>query len=315
MNRVGKDPLTRYTSILRGQARPRFQEAKAATVEGSSTTVLDRKISSALELWSDCQLCEHRCRAKRGAGQVGRCGVAESHISTHFPHYGEERPLVPSYTIFFSGCNLFCMYCQNWDISTDPCHGEIIPPRTLARLIEARGTTPLGASACQSIRNVNWVGGDPIPHLPYVLQVLRELEIDLPQVWNSNMYMTVETMSLLEGVMDIYLTDLKYGNDRCAERLSAAPRYWEIITRNHMLATKQGEVIVRHLMLPGHLECCTFPVLEWIAENVPQAAVNIMDQFRPEHRAMNFQEIRKKVSLKDYRSALDRAKELDLALI
>jgi putative pyruvate formate lyase activating enzyme len=316
MTRSERDPLSRYLSILRGKAIPRFQETKAIKVdEEHGRSLLDEKVAQALELWYDCQLCEHRCRVARHHGQVGKCGVSESRISTHFPHFGEETPLVPSYTVFFTGCNLRCVHCQNWDISTRPGDGEHIPPVELARMIESRGMVPPGASSCRGIRNVNWVGGDPTPHLPYVLQVLQELRLNVPQVWNSNMYLTGEALTILDGTMDIYLTDLKYGNDRCAEKLSLVPNYSKIVRRNHIQASRQGEMIVRHLMLPGHLECCTFPVLEWIAQNVPHVAVNVMDQYRPEHLAMNFPDLRRGVTLKEYRLAMERANELDLITI
>jgi putative pyruvate formate lyase activating enzyme len=308
---TGLDPLSRYKAILNGQARPRFQGSKGS----SGSDSLQRKVEESRALWSECQLCEHRCRARRDLGQVGQCGVAEDRIASHFIHYGEERPLVPSYTIFFSGCNLRCAYCQNWDISTDPSVGEVLPPKVLARMIEARGLVPPEAATCRGIRNVNWVGGDPIPHLPYVLQVLLELDLDVPQVWNSNMYMTEEALSILEGTMDVYLTDLKYGNDRCAERLSEAPRYWEVITRNHLQAARQGEVIVRHLMLPGHLQCCTLPVLEWLARNMPGAAVNIMDQYRPVHLSYRFPELGRGLRKEEHQQALRHARDLGLTLI
>lgn len=109
-----------------------------------------------------------------------------------------------------------------------PGNGKHIPPAELVRMIESRGMVSPGASSCRGIRNVNWVGGDPIPHLPYILQVLQELNLNAPQIWNSNMYMTEEAPTLLDGTMDIYLTDLKYGNDRGAEALSSGARYWEV---------------------------------------------------------------------------------------
>lgn len=308
------NPLRRYTSILRGEVLPRFQETKRERL-ADGTSLLDLKIRQADELSSECQLCEHRCRTRRKEGQAGKCGVIESRVAAHFPHYGEERPLVPSYTVFFAGCNLRCMYCQNWDISTDPEVGEEIPPKRLARLIEGRGITPLEAPACRGIRNVNWVGGDPIPHLPYVLKVIREVEMNVPQIWNSNMYMTREALDILDGTMDVYLTDLKYGNDKCALELSSAPRYWEVVTRNHLQAARQGEVIVRHLMLPGHLDCCTYPILEWLAKNMPEAAVNVMDQYSPERLARRRPGMDRGVLASEHDSAMDRAKELGLTLI
>ncbi len=306
-------PLERYMAILRGEMLPSFLRTRVQDADGRSP--LDLKITAADELANECRLCEHRCRTRRGDGRKGRCGVQESRVASHFPHYGEERPLVPSYTVFLSGCNLDCVYCQNWDISTRPDQGDIIPPERMARLIEGRTICPPGSPACRGIRNVNWVGGDPIPHLPYVLRVLRELRSPVPQVWNSNMYMTVEALEILDGTMDVFLTDLKYGNDRCALEISSAPRYWEVVTRNHELAARQGELIVRHLLLPGHLECCTFPVLEWLAMELPQAPVNIMDQYRPEHMARSMHGLGRGIRPEEHEAALRRARELGLTLI
>lgn len=307
-------PLDKYRSILLGRSLPGFQEAKADRIEGGATR-LDLKVVQADRLASECNLCEHRCGARRTEGKAGRCGVTESRVASHFAHYGEERPLVPSYTVFFTGCNLRCVFCQNWDISTDGQKGELVSPRTLARVIEGIGIAKAGVPNSRGVRNVNWVGGEPTPHLPYVLRVLKELEVNVPQVWNSNMYMTPEAMRVLDGVMDLYLTDLKFGNDRCAESLCGAPGYWEVVTRNHLLARQHGEVIVRHLMLPGHLECCTFPVIDWISENLDDVAVNIMDQYRPEHKAFEHRGLRRGVTESEYRSAVQRAMELDLTLI
>lgn len=309
-----RDPLERYHSILEGRSLPRFQEAKLDRVGGGPSR-LDDKIKEAENLASRCSLCEHRCGAKRGQGKTGRCGVKETRIAVHFPHYGEERPLVPSYTVFFTGCNLRCVFCQNWEISTDGEEGRIVEPGELAKVIEGRGLAAKGSPTCRGVRNVNWVGGEPTPHLPYVLRVLKELNMNIPQVWNSNMYMSTEAMDILEGVIDVYLTDLKFGNDRCAEKLCGAPDYWGPVTRNHIMAHEQGEMIVRHLMLPGHLECCTMPVLEWLSDNVDDVAINLMDQYRPEHNALRHSGLNRGITEGEYKAAVNRARDLGLILI
>jgi len=279
--------------------------------------LLDLKVSIARDVIRECSLCEHRCGTDRYHSH-GRCGVTESRISSQFVHMGEEESLVPSYTVFFSGCNLKCVFCQNYDISTCPDAGRSIPINEMARQL-SRLASHIGAEprfrAAGDIRNVNWVGGDPTPHLPYVLEVLSRSDANIAQVWNSNMYLTEHAMSLLDGCVDIYLTDLKFGNDACALRLSGAPSYMRTVTRNHLMASGQGEVIVRHLMLPGHLHCCTLPVVEWLAENMPGAAVNIMAQYRPAHHAWMFPELRDVVSLGEHRKVLEIARRKGLALI
>jgi putative pyruvate formate lyase activating enzyme len=119
-------------------------------------------------------------------------------------------------------------------------------------------------------------------------------------------------MRLLEGVIDVYLTDFKYGNDSCAKRLSGIPDYMRIVSRNHALAAKHAEVIVRHLVLPNHVECCSIPILNWISENLPNALVNVMDQYRPMHRAFEHDEISKGLKAGEYERVRDHAESLGL---
>jgi putative pyruvate formate lyase activating enzyme len=289
-----KVSLPKYFAVLEGDGRAKFLSCES----------LPEKVAHAEEILSSCRLCERRCGVDRTSGERGFCRVLESRVSSEFLHYGEEPELVPSYTIFFSGCTFSCVFCQNWDISQNPAGGVYIKPETLASMIN-------GVSA----RNVNWVGGEPTPNLPYILRVLTHVKKNIPQVWNSNMYLTEEAMTLLDGVMDVYLTDFKYGNDACALKYSNAPKYWEIITRNHLEARRQAEVLVRHLVLPGHVECCTKPVLAWIAGNLPNVRVNVMDQYRPEYEAREFPEIARKLDRNEYKEAIEYGKKLRLNLV
>ena len=268
-------------------------------------SLLDLKIELADRLFQACCLCEHKCRVNRKK-IAGKCGVQESRIASEFLHFGEEPTLVPSYTIFFSGCTFHCVFCQNWDISQNPC-GVVIEPEALVTAIEQRKK--------QGARNVNWVGGDPTSDLLYILNVLKKLDSNIPQVWNSNMYCSEETMKLLHGVMDIYLTDFKYGNDSCAKRLSKVDGYTAVVKRNHMLAYQQGEVIVRHLVLPNHGTCCSQPILEWIQKNIPEVAVNVMGQYRPEYHADEYKEIACPVPREEYLRVKEYAETLGLFLI
>jgi Uncharacterized Fe-S protein PflX, homolog of pyruvate formate lyase activating proteins len=202
-----------------------------------------------------------------------------SRVASYFIHIGEEAPLVPSGTIFFTGCNLRCVYCQNWDISQRPENGIEVDEADLASMqIELRAS---------EARNINWVGGEPTPNLHVIipsLRILAEKGINVPQLWNSNLYLTPEGMRLIIHLMDIWLPDFKYGNDQCALRYSVAPRYVEVVSRNlKMICDRDEDIIIRHLVLPGHVECCTRPVLRWIAHNCPRAIVNVMDQYHPDY--------------------------------
>lgn len=281
-------------------------KVKLENIKRPVVSLLDVKLELAKRILKSCHFCERRCGVDRTAGKVGVCGVGErSRIASEFIHTGEEPELVPSYTIFFNGCTFKCQYCQNWDISQEPKGGVEVSPQTLAKLVEAQRR--------EGARNVNWVGGEPTPNLHTILEALARCEVSVPSVWNSNFYMSLEAMKLLFGTQDVYLTDFKYGNDKCALRLSKVPNFFKIVARNHRLAYADAELIIRHLVLPNHVECCTRPVLEWIAENLgSMVRTNIMPQFRPEYRAHEFEELRRKITADEMDAALRIAKEAGL---
>ncbi|KAA0013995.1 MAG: radical SAM protein [Thermoplasmata archaeon] len=288
--------LERYYAILNGEKESKYLMNK---------NNLKKIIEKAENIFESCHFCEHKCMVNRNK-EAGRCGVKHARISSQFFHYGEEYMLVPSYTIFFSGCTFSCVFCQNWDISQYEA-GVYIEPFKMARMIEK--------AADNGAKNVNWVGGEPTPNLPYILHVLNECNANLPQIWNSNMYCSIETMDILAHVIDVYLTDFKYGNNECAERLSKVKNYWEIITRNHEIAYKQGEMIIRHLVLPSHIECCSKPIMEWISENVPNALVNIMDQYYPTYKAFEYEEIKRRIRRDEYNEVCRYAEKLGISIV
>jgi len=265
--------------------------------------LLELKVELADRLAAECQLCERRCGAHRAEGRAGACGVVEPRISSAFLHHGEERELVPSHTIFFSGCNLECQFCQNADISREPGSGKVMTPEACADLI---------AREELSSRNVNWVGGDPIPNIPFILRVLAVVETrkPRPQVFNSNMFMTGRALALLDGVVDVYLADFKYGNDVCAFRLSKVEGYFGVVSRNHKRAARQAELLVRHLVMPGHVECCSIPLMDWLREEVGPLRLNVMDQYRPVYRAREHSDIARRPTTAEYLRARGHAEAI-----
>lgn len=279
---------------------------KLENLKRPEPSLLDLKVELARRILKSCHFCERRCGVDRTAGEVGVCGVGErSRIASEFMHHGEESVLVPSYTIFFNGCTFQCQFCQNWDISQFPNSGVEVSPQTLAKLIE--GAKRDGA------RNVNFVGGNPDPNLHTILAALNECEASLSSVWNSNMYYSFEAAKLLFGTQDVYLTDFKWYQNSCALRYSKVPKYLEVVARNHRLASADSELIIRHLVMPSHLECCTRPILEWIADNLgPMVRVNIMDQYRPCYKAEKYEEINRRITREEYESALRISSEVGL---
>jgi len=312
--------LDHYTAIVKKERPPHYFTTRATLVkadlndtlenlwsahekrEEGNTSLLDVKIEIANRIYAHCEFCERRCGVNRPS-QIGNCKVQEPRVASEFAHLGEESVLVPSHTIFFTGCNFHCIYCQNWDIS-QIITGKYIPPRQLAKIIEVK-----------HLRNANFVGGDPTPNLNYILEVLRECNAPIPIVWNSNMYLTEESMRLLDGVVDLYLTDFRYGNNTCAEELSDVKNYFEVVSRNHLLAEKNADVIIRHLVIPDHVECCTYPILKWISENLKKCVVNVMFQYRPEYKAMDNPRIDRYLTYEEQKRALEIAEEFNIPLL
>jgi putative pyruvate formate lyase activating enzyme len=267
---------------------------------------LDLKIEIARRILEKCHFCVRRCGVNRLRGELGfcKCGT-EITVSSIFEHMGEEPELVPSGTIFTMGCTMRCKHCQNWTISQWIEKGEIYKPEELAKEVEA-----LRRSGC---RNANLVGGEPTPWLEKWLETFKHVNLNIPVVWNSNTYYSLETAQLLAGFADVYLLDFKYGPGGCADKISEAPKYWEVCTRNHLIAGKYGELIIRVLVLPGHLECCTRPILHWIAENLGrETRVNVMFQYRPEWRAYEIPELRRRLTKDEMDRAIMMAEEAGL---
>ncbi len=270
-------------------------------------SLLDLKLVIANEILKSCHLCERKCGTNRAEKKLGFCNLDKtSRLSTEFLHMGEEACLVPSHTFFFIGCTLYCVFCQNWTISRQRETGRPITGKELAELAKKR-------RILEKSKNINLVGGEPTPNLHTILDMLMHLDENVPVVWNSNMYMSNETMKLLNGVVDVYLTDFKYGSNDCANRLSKVKNYWDIITRNHLLAREHAELLIRHLVLPNHVECCSKPILAWIAENLDnEVRVNIMGQYHPEFQAFKFGDISRAVDREEVVEAIDFAREKGL---
>ena len=269
---------------------------------------LDLKVRLARALGSPCYLCERRCGVDRLRG-VGVCRVRglKPCPDTYFLHLGEEAPLVPSGTIFYYGCNFRCAYCQNWTISqpSEVPEASCISPKELAEIQDAL--------RAEGARNINHVGGEPTPHIPGIVESLEYVRFNVPQLWNSNMYLSSEAMELIEDLIDIWLPDVKYGNDLCALKLSAAPKYTEVVFRNVRRASLNGDMIVRHLILPNHVECCTSRVIEFLSKEVPKALLNLMDQYYPDYLVVRYpkwwSQINRRITSGELRRAEDLARE------
>jgi putative pyruvate formate lyase activating enzyme len=294
---------TQDFTCIEAQIDNKKNSESLASVEHS---YLDLKIALANKILETCHFCSRRCGVNRLADQLGFCGCGKNMaVSSIFAHMGEEPELVPSGTIFTMGCTIRCRHCQNWMISQWKEASVEYKPEELAVEVEN-----LHREGC---RNVNLVGGEPTPWLLHWLETFRHVEANVPVVWNSNSYYSQETAQLLAGFADVYLLDFKYGPGDCAMRVSDAPNYWQVCTRNHLEAKRYGELLVRVLVLPGHLECCTKPILQWIADNLGvETRVNLMFQYRPEWRASELPELRRRLTKGEREFALQLAKQAGL---
>lgn len=255
--------------------------AEPPTVNKIDRVALARAIAWATRAYSACDVCAEKCGVDRLAGPAGVCGLGvEGRVYKEYLHFGEERRLVPSHTVYLSGCNFRCAFCSDWSQVVEPlAHGVALSPRALAHRI--------GQRRAEGARNVNFVGGLPDVNVLYLLRVLEQVADDTNVVWNTNLWTTETAIDHLVDLVTTWLVDVKFGNDTCARKLSRSKDYWATTTRlfEHLVGTlchREGRgVLVRHLLMPGHLECCTKPVLRWLAEHARDTPVNLMTGYLP----------------------------------
>ena len=288
-----------------------------------SSNLLDLKSELVNRMIEHCNLCEWNCGVNRAEGKVGFCRLDKTtSVDSYFHHYGEEAPLIGvegrggSGTIFFESCNSHCVFCQNWNISQPKTRmslvGEVVTPARLAEITDEMAKEGAG--------NINYVGGEPTVDLHTIINSLKHVTYNVPLIWNSNMYCSIETMKLLGDLVDLWLPDFKFWRDECARRLmwvGAKTSYPEVARRNHLLAVGHGSMIVRHLVMPGHVECCTKPILQFISQTIgDRVLVNVMAQYYPANlvarNPAKYPDIAGRPSRDEIQQAYDYAQDLNL---
>jgi len=297
--------------------------ANAWNLPDAQPNFLDLKCELVNRMLTRCNFCEWNCQVNRAEGKVGFCRLdSTTAVASYSHHYGEEAPLIGlekrggSGTIFFESCTARCCYCQNWDISQprtkDAIIGEVVGPVRLAEIADQL--------ALEGAGNINYVGGEPTVGLHTIVNSLRYMKCSVPLIWNSNMYCSREAMKILADLIDLWLPDFKFWRDECAKRLmwvGAKASYPEVAKRNHMFAADHGSMIIRHLIMPGHMECCTRPILEFIAKTIGgRVLVNVMAQYYPANLVAKapekYRDIARHPSRQEIREAYTYAKELGL---
>ncbi len=289
--------------------------------EKLSRTRLREKIDHALSLLESCRVCPRSCGVNRLENKPGVCrGGRNARISSYGPHFGEESVLVGrngSGTIFFANCNLACVFCQNYDISHGGEGWEVTP--------EELGKVMLNVQN-DGCHNINLVS--PTHYVPQIMEALItavEGGLKVPLVYNTGGYDPVELLQVLDGVVDIYMPDIKFGEDSAGEKYLGVKDYFTVASRavkemyrqvGDMEVDARGisrrGLLVRHLVLPGNL-AGTDRVLRFVAEEISKNTyINIMDQYYPAHRAFRYEELSRRITPGEYRDALSLARSLGL---
>jgi len=273
---------------------------------------LARRVAKANAHLTSCDLCAQACRIDRAAGELGVCRTGvQARVSSYGPHMGEEDPLRGrrgSGTIFFSRCNLKCQYCQNYDISQADNGKEVSPEELAAIMLELQG---------RGCHNINFVSPSHVvvPILAAVL-VASKNGLRLPLVYNTGGYDSLEALALLDGVIDIYMPDMKYADEGNGLKYSRAKKYPAFnraaVSEMHrqvgdLLLDEEGiarrGLLVRHLILPDNL-AGTEQVVHFLAEEVSKDTyLNLMDQYRPAYHAADFPELKRPIHQGEYDQA------------
>ncbi len=287
--------------------------------------LLEKKVSKALEKLRECKVCPRNCKVNRLENKVGICRIGRhAYVASYFPHFGEEdclRGWHGSGTIFFSGCNLRCVFCQNFDISWQVT-GLQVNAKTLAKMM-----IELQAKGCHNINLVTpeHVVPQIIEALPYAI----EMGLKLPIVYNTSAYDSIDSLKLMEGIVDIYMPDFKFWSAEKCLRYLGARDYAEVAKQAIKEMHRQvGELVfdenglalrgllIRHLVMPNNLDE-TEKIMEFIANEISKDTyVNIMDQYFPYGKVLErpdmFAEIARPINNEEYAKALEIAKNKGL---
>lgn len=282
---------------------------------------LARKRKQAWKRLNACDLCAHKCGVNRREGQKGVCKADDTvQISGYGPHFGEEDVLVGRHgsgTIFFTGCNLKCIFCQNWDIS-HLREGETVSQEQVADIM-----VKLQKRGCHNINLVT-----PTHYMPQILSALEiacEKGLHVPLVYNCGGYESLTALEILRGIVDIYMPDVKFADPEVGLRLAGARDYPQVVKAalkemhnqvGDLMVDEDGiawrGLLVRHLVLPGRL-AGTEEIMRFIAEEIsPDTYVNIMAQYRPEYRAAEYPPLDRPLDYSEYRQAIKIARQAGL---
>lgn len=282
---------------------------------------LAARIERAKGILGSCEICPRHCQVNRLAGEVGKCVTgARAVVSSYSPHFGEEAPLVGSHgsgTIFFTNCNLRCVFCQNYSIS-QLGEGREVTKEEMAAMMLA-----LQRRGCHNINLVSPT--HVVPQILEALEIAIARGLSIPLVYNSGGYDSVETLRLLDGIVDIYMPDMKYSDDEVAQQYSGIESYPSVNRAavkemyrqvGDLQIDEQGVatrgLLVRHLVLPHGL-AGTRETVRFLAEEISlNTYLNVMAQYHPCHKASQFPLLSRSITKEEFLEAVDLARQQGL---
>ena len=295
-----------------------MENGKSSYISMFRSGEMEKKIEALKGSLRSCDICPRKCHIDRISGETGFCRIGrKARVASFGPHFGEEKPLVGrsgSGTIFFSGCNLACQYCQNWDISQKDTGNDVDAEELAGIMMKLQG---------MGCHNINLVSPSHV-----VFQFLEALEIacmrglEIPIVYNTGGYDSVETLKLLDGVVDVYMPDMKYSDPNVGKRLSLVEDY-PIVNRDAVreMHRQVGDLemdergvavkglLVRHLVLPGGM-AGTGEISRFLSEEISKDTyINIMAQYRPQYKSCEYPQIDRKPNRDELMGSFQVAKE------
>ena len=283
---------------------------------------LTKNAEEAFKLLESCVICPRKCRINRLNGQKGFCKTGlKARVYSFLAHHGEEPPISAKFgsgTIFFAGCNMACVYCQNYEFSQEEYPAKEVDSRELANIM-----LKLQNANCHNINLVT-----PTHCLPQILKALLIAVgsgLKIPLVYNTSGYELPEMIKLLEGIVDIYLPDMRYSDNDMAAKYSSAPNYPEYnqkalkemqrqvgVARINKSGIIEKGVIIRHLVLPENISG-TERTMKFIAQELsPETYISLMSQYMPCYKSKEFPELTRRINLSEYVQAQETMHKLGL---
>lgn len=286
-----------------------------------STVAFSERVDQAADKLMECRICPLECGVNRLEDKKGLCLTGRyAQVSSFGPHHGEEKPLSGwqgSGTIFFSRCNLHCVFCQNADISQEGFGNEVTAEELAQIMLD------LQRVGCHNINLVS--PSHVVPQILKSIFLASQKGLNLPIVYNCGGYDSIQTLKLLDGVIDIYMPDMKYANEMVAKKYSRVPNYptinqtavlemfrqvGDLVMDENGIAVKG--LLVRHLIMPDGI-AGTEKVIHFLAENVSRNVyLNLMDQYWPAYQANRYPEINRRINPSELKKAIDIARKMDL---